>query len=509
MTNGVRIELGGRANGYSRSSPKTFGEGIMNMITHRKFLRMASFVSAVLTALPHLWAAPNPAERPNIIFIMADDHCKQAISSYGGTVIETPNIDRLSKQGCRFDRMFSNNAICGPARACLLTGKYSHNNGYTTNRGRFDRTQTTFPRNLQKLGYETSIFGKWHLGSEPSGFDYFKLMKGHGRYYDCPLKESGRNWNDSGKVHKGYLTDVITDESIAWLKNRKNKKQPFMMMVHHKAPHSPHDPAPRHKNLFANTRFPEPDTLFDDYTGRMPEKIANKLRASRLLINKYPEYGNLVRKKGSDKEKLKEIYQAYMKGYLRLVASLDENVGRLLDFVEQEGLAKNTIIIYTSDNGFFLGEHGFMNKMWIYEPALHLPFIMRYPDHLAPGSTENAMLSWVDVAPTLIELAGGDAPKEMDGRSFKPILDGEPITTRQEVFYEFLAERHAPKHKGLRTEQYKIAYYSSFEIAEGFRPMWELFDLKNDPEEMNNIIDDPKYRDIVKELKTQLKKYMD
>lgn len=449
------------------------------------------------------------AERPNILFIMADDHCKQAISSYGGTVIKTPNIDRLSKEGCRFDRMFSNNAICGPARACLLTGKYSHNNKFLSNSSKFNGTQTTFPKSLQKLGYQTSIFGKWHLGSEPTGFDYFKLLHKHGQYYDCPLKESGRNWKDKGKVHKGYLTDVVTDESIAWLKNRKNKKQPFMMMVHHKAPHSPHDPAPRHKDLYANTTFPEPDTLFDDYTGRMPEKIADSLRSSRLLINRYPEYKKLVNKAGSDKENLKEIYQAYMKGYLRLVASLDENVGRLLDAVEHMGLAKNTIVIYTSDNGFFLGEHGFMNKMWIYEPAIHLPFIMRYPDHLAPGSTENALLSWVDVAPTLIELAGGNAPKEMDGRSFKPLVDGEPITPRKEIFYEFFADGHAPKHHGLRTERYKIAHYTSFKKAKGFRPMWELFDLKSDPNEMNNIINDPKYRTIVEELKTRLKKYMD
>jgi arylsulfatase A-like enzyme len=300
---------------------------------------------------------------------------------------------------------------------------------------------------------------------------------------------------------------VITDESIAWLKNRKNKNKPFMMMVHHKAPHTPHDPAPRHKTLFADTTFPEPDTLFDDYAGRMPEKIANDLMNNRLLIVRTPQYRELVNKQGTDKEKLKEIYQAYMKGYLRLVASLDENVGRLLDFVEQEGLSRNTIVIYTSDNGYFLGEHGFMNKMWIYEPAMNLPFIMRYPGCLTPGSTEDAMLSWVDVAPTLIELAGGDAPEEMDGRSFSTLLDGNSTTHRREIFYQYHDQTFAPEHYGLRTDNYKIAHYTSFKGRKNFKPMWELFDLKNDPEEMNNLIDNPEYKDIAEELKLRLEKY--
>ena len=275
-------------------------------------------------------------------------------------------------------------------------------------------------------------------------------------------------------------------------------------MIHHKAPHGPHHPAPRHKDLFADTIFPEPETLYDNYAGRAPEAIANKLKNSRLLLSKYPHLRKIAKKEGTEKEKVKEMYQEYMRGYLRLVRTLDDNIGRFLDHLKTSGLDKNTVVIYTSDNGFFLGEHGFVNKLWAYEQAIHLPFIVRYPGHLKPRTKQNAMLSWIDVAPTLMELAGGTAPDEMDGRSFEALLSGKAYTQRSEVFYHFHDTRLIPEHKGLRTERYKIVHYLSFGKNKSFKPMWELFDLKSDPNEMNNVIDNPEYNEILKPLKAKL-----
>ncbi len=378
----------------------------------------ASFVAAAGTFSFCHAAEPASKDRPNILFIMADDHGRQAISCYGSQTIKTPNIDRLAREGVRFTHAFANNSICSPSRAVLLTGKYNHLCGVRKLEEPFDGSQQTFPKLLQKAGYQTAIVGKWHLATQPTGFDYYNVMPGQGRFNDCPLKETGQPWQDGRKggiVHKGYLTDVITDVSLRWLDQRDPSK-PFCLMIHHKAPHGPHVPAPRHKDLFKDTVFPEPPTLLDDYQGRAPEPVANLLRWSRLVQNDYPEY-QYLRKQFTDDHShdTRLVYQEYMRGYLRLVASLDENIGRVLDYLDKTDLAKNTIVIFTSDNGYFQGEHGFYNKMWMYEESLLLPLVVRMPG--VPGGQTNAnFVGMFDMAPTILDLAGVKAPEDMQGR---------------------------------------------------------------------------------------------
>ncbi|MGD9128306.1 MAG: sulfatase, partial [Planctomycetia bacterium] len=369
------------------------------------------------------------AERPNILFIMADDHCQAAISAYGSKVMQTPNLDRIANEGMRFDRAVVTNALCGPSRAVLITGKYNHMNGFCRNNALFDGKQQTFPKLLQKAGYETAIVGKWHLQTQPTGFDYYSVIPDQGRFYDCRMKETGAPWENGrrgGVVQKGYLTDVITDKAIGWLKQRETDK-PFMLMVHHKAPHNPHQPAPRHKNLFADKKFPEPPTLLDDYKGRVPELMADDLIFSRLLICHYREYKKELEEaqKMNRADGTRLMYQTFMRGYTRLIATLDEDIGRLLDHLDKSGLSDNTIVIYVSDNGFFTGEHGFFNKMFMYEPSLQIPLMVRWPGKVKPGSVnENDLVSMLDVAPLLLDAAGAPIPADMQGRSFKPLLSG-------------------------------------------------------------------------------------
>jgi len=321
-----------------------------------------------------------------------------------------------------FNQAMVANSICSPSRATLLTGKYSHKNGVTKLSQSFNGAQQTFPKLLQKSGYQTAIIGKWHLESVPTGFDYFSVMKGQGRYNDCPFRERGVD----GKVHnvptKGYVTDVLTDKSLAWLKQR-SFDDPFCLMIHHKAAHGPHDPAPRHKNLFKNDTLPEPSSLLDDYKGRAPAVIAKRVAWSRLMLcdQPYKQYRKVGKQRiGNRDEDTRMMYQAFMKGYLRLVASLDENVGRVLDYLEESGLSKNTIVIYCSDNGFFNGEHGFYNKMWMYEPSLRIPLLIRGPNIKAKSET-NEFACMMDVAPTLLDYARCNIPDDMQGKTLRPL----------------------------------------------------------------------------------------
>ncbi|HJN11402.1 MAG TPA: sulfatase [Pirellulaceae bacterium] len=468
-------------------------------------MRISCFPSFLLSILLFSRVA-GAADRPNILFIMADDHNQAAMSCYDDRfhgILKTPNLDRLAGQGMRFNHMTATTAICSPSRASLLTGKLGHLSGFYRNGDTFNGAQQTFPRLLQKAGYETAIVGKWHLRSQPTGFDYYNIMNGHGRFYDCPLKGSSRKWlpgNKGAVVHKGYLTDVITNVSIQWLKHRE-KNKPFCLMVHHKAPHGPHDPAPRHKTLFNDVTIPEPDTLLDDYAGRVPQQIERELGSSRMLLCRYPQYRQEVakaREMGREKG-TRFMFQIYMKGYLRLVASLDENIGRLLDHLDQSGLSDNTIVIYTSDNGFFNGEHGLFNKMWMYEPSLHLPLLVRWPGSVKPGSVNDDLLSMIDVAPTLLDIAGAPIPRDLQGRSFKPLLAGEtPADWRKGVYHEYRADYNVPTSYGIRTKDAKLIRYPNLD-------RWEFFDLKTDKAEMVNLYGRDDQEDAVSRLKTQLR----
>ncbi|HBO43917.1 MAG TPA: sulfatase [Planctomycetaceae bacterium] len=460
--------------------------------------------AAAVFALALGTAAATAADRrPNILLIMADDHTQAAMSCYGSKTIQTPHIDRIGSSGQRFNHMVVTNALCSPSRAVLLTGKYSHVNGFCRNGERFDASQQTFPKLMRQAGYETGIVGKWHLWSQPTGFDYYCVMPDQGRYRDCPLKESGHPWKDGkrgGRVFPGYLTDVITDVAIDWLDSRNGDK-PFLLMVHHKSPHGPHDPAPRHATLFENDQIPEPSTLLDDYAGRAPESIAEQLRDSRLLICRYPQYRADVaaaQQMGRD-EGTRHMHQTFMKGYLRLVSSLDENVGRLLDYLDQSGLAENTIVIYTSDNGFFNGEHGLYNKMWMYEPSLHVPLLVRWPGNPHPGAVnDDALVSMLDVAPTILDLAGVPIPEDLQGRSFKRLLTGPtPSDWRKSVYYHYYAQAGLPENYGVRTSRYKLIRYPDLDL-------WELFDLQSDPEEIRNLYGQEEYAELSAQLKAEL-----
>ncbi len=468
----------------------------------RNFLKhlTAGSVALSLSAI----AKSHPTIRPNILFVMADDHTRAAASCYGSKTIQTPNIDRIAQQGMKFNHMMVTNALCAPSRAVLLTGKYNHCNGYLHNGQKFDGSQQTFPKLLRKAGYETAIVGKWHLQTEPTGFDHYLVMPGHGRYTNCPLKEKGKPWMDGyrgGTPYEGYLTDIITDQSIAWLEERSSDK-PFCLMVHHKAPHGPHEPAPRHKDLFADDVIPEPPTLLDDYQGRAPSTIEDTLIFSRMAICHYNKYKEAVEKyAGSRKKATRHLYQNYMKGYLRLVAALDENVGRLLDYLDKTGLRENTVVIYTSDNGFFNGEHGFFNKMWMYEESLHVPMLVRYPDTVVPGAENGHLVSMLDLAPTFLELAGATVPHDMQGTSILPLLKGETPPWRDAVYYHYYAQFETPEQYGVRTQTHKLVHYPESEQG----PPWELFDLVNDPQEMTNLADDPAYASLLREMKARLR----
>ncbi|MCX7007089.1 MAG: sulfatase, partial [Kiritimatiellaeota bacterium] len=455
--------------------------------------------------------------RPNIVYIMADDHGRQAASCYGSQLIQTPNIDRLARGGIRFTEMMACNSICSPSRATLITGKYNHLCGVERLDAHFDRSQQTFPKLLQQAGYQTAIVGKWHLFSEPAGFDFFSVLPGHGRYTDAPFKESGQPWGDSGNkggvIRQGYVTDVITDTALDWLK-RCAPDKPFCLMIHHKAPHSPHIAAPRHQDLFKDKTFPEPPNLLDDYAGRAPSAVANQLIWSRLLQQCEPQYQPIKQQFTGDRaHDTRLMYQEYMRNYLRLVVALDENVGRVLDYLDQSGLARNTVVVYTSDNGYFLGEHGFYNKMWMYEEALHLPLLVRLPPGLggAPaGSLNHELVAMLDVAPTLLDLAGVKVLADIQGRSFLPLLRGETAGWRQAFYYHYYGTVGAPRddnwiasHEilGVRTKSAKLVFYPTWKGG----AFWEYFDLTSDPREMRNLYDAPEQQARAAELKQQLR----
>ena len=434
-------------------------------------------------------------KQPNVIFIMTDDHAAHAMSCYGSKINTTPNLDRLAAEGMLFRNAFVTNALCGPSRATLLTGLYSHKNGFKDNKPntRFDGSQLTFPKLLQHAGYQTAVIGKWHLNSEPTGFDYWNILTGQGRYFDPVFIEMGQR-----KVYKGYVTDVTTDLSIDWIK-RRDASKPFCLLYHHKAPHREWEPDAKHAKLYEDKDIALPRTFNDDYANRATPARDQQMTVEQHLVEK-----DLKQKppEALSGQKLKEWkYQRYIKDYLRCVASVDDNVGRLLNFLDEVGLSDNTIVIYTSDNGFFLGDHGWYDKRFMYEHSMRVPLLVRFPNRIKPGSTTDAMAINCDFAPTILDYAGVRIPPDMQGRSLRPVLEGKaPADWRKSVYYhyyEFPQPHHVHPHYGVRAARHKLIHY--YTLNE-----WELFDLEKDPDEMKSVYDDPAYKAVREELTREL-----
>ena len=465
------------------------------------------------------------AARPNILFLFTDDHATQAISAYQHKLKlnKTPNLDRLAREGMLFQRCLVTNSICAPSRAVVLTGKYSHMNGQRTNRDIFDGSQVTFPKLLRKAGYQTSIIGKWHLKSEPTGFDHYEVLKGQGQYYNPMLKTNGKEVK-----HTGYTTDIITDQALKWIKNRDPKK-PFMLMSQHKAPHGRWEPALRHLGMYDGQTLPEPDSLFDNYKGRGKAAkghkmgIADHMGPSRLMFRysskftpeqfkKFDGYfrplneaHNAANLEGEAKTRWN--YQRYIKNYLSCVKAVDGNVGRLLDYLDESGLAENTVVIYSSDQGFYLGEHGWFDKRWMYDESLRTPLIIRWPGVTQPGSVNSDIVSNLDYAETMLEMAGVKVPKEMHGRSLVPILKGKtPEDWRKTFYYQYYESggHGVPAHYGIATKRYKLMHFHESKIDE-----WEFYDMETDPNEMQSVYGQKAYSRVIAGLKSKLRNHQE
>lgn len=448
--------------------------------------------------------------RPNILFIMTDDHAAHAMSCYGSRINETPNLDRIAEGGMRFDNCFCTNSICTPSRAVILTGQYSHVNGVTTLSSKLDGRRENVAKILQRNGYQTAMIGKWHLGHggihDPTGFDYWIVLPGQGLYHNPVMDEMGER-----KVIEGYATDIITDISLDWLRDRDPDK-PFFLMCHHKAPHRPWEPDDKHAHLYDDVDIPEPETFDDDYSDRAAAAAAATMRIERDLTAtdlKQPVPEGLT-----PEEEKSWKYQRYIKDYLRCVASIDDNVGRMLDFLDEEGLAENTIVIYTSDQGFFLGDHGWYDKRFMYEESLRMPFVIRYPREIAPGTVNDDIILNVDFPLTWLDYAGIEPPDDMQGTSFRPLLNGvTPEGWQTSLYYRYwmhLAHHNVYAHYGVRTLRYKlICYYADAQgqpgaIDDPKPPEWELFDLDKDPHELHSVYHDPAYADVVYDLSEEL-----
>ncbi len=522
---------------------------------------------AWICALP-LSAAPAPAavqpapattpalagSRPNIVLIFSDDHALGAIGAYGSNlgVDATPNLDRMAAQGMRFDNCLCGNSLCGPSRATVLTGKFSHANGFSDNdHGRFDGTQPTLPKYLHQAGYETAIFGKWHLITKPTGFDDYEVHFGQGIYYNA------RFLTPKGPVKTtGYATDLTIDMALNWLDHKHDAKKPFLLMIQPKAPHRNWQPGPQEIGLWKGHHFPEPPTLFDDYANRGPGAAKQQMEVGRDMhlfydlhvspdcIPKGMSKGDLgvgwqnrqtAQPTGIDdatkaawsaslddenqaffknppkgKDLTRWKYQRYMMQYMRCVKGVDRNVGRVLDYLKEHGLDKNTIVLYSSDQGFFLGEHGWFDKRWIYEESLHMPLIAYWPGHIPAGVVQKGIVQNTDFLPTFMALAGLQAPAGIHGQSMVPLLENKTQELHEAAYYHYYekGEHNVPRHVGIRTPRYTMAWF----YAEK-KPYWELFDREKDPQEMKSVYDDPAYANVRADLTAQLtdlaKKYQD
>lgn len=509
----------------------------LTKISHSLFLFAALWMAMPIT--PNLFAD----DRPNIVFIFTDDHAPHAIGAYGGLLKDlnpTPNIDKLARQGMLFQNSFCTNSICGPSRAVIQTGKHSHLNGFMHNGNNFDGSQQTFPKLLQAAGYQTAIIGKWHLKSDPQGFDFWKVLPGQGDYYNpFFLSANGR------EQVEGYCTDLVTDMALGWLTDQRDKDKPFMLMCQHKAPHRCWMPPLRHLTLYDDIEIPEPPTLFDDYRDNaspakyqemeidrhmnlmhdlfvtevdgftidvdMPTDRSGTRNIERMTDEQRkawhaafePKNEALRQANLSGHELVRWKYQRYMKNYLRCVKGVDDNVGRVLDYLKENDLEDNTIVIYSSDQGFYLGDHGWFDKRWMYEESLKMPLIVKWPNVTVANSKSRLLVQNLDYAETFLDIAGVDIPDDMQGKSLVPLLKGEkPEDWRKAIYYhyyEFPSVHMVAKHYGVRTQRYKLIRYYQFDE-------WEFFDLRNDPDELVNQIDNPEYTKPIKRLKAMLAK---
>ncbi|MBO6576921.1 MAG: sulfatase [Rhodothermales bacterium] len=518
-------------------------------------LRPLAFAALLLLCASCAPQSPSP---PNILFIFSDDHARQAVSAYGSKINRTPHIDRLASEGLLFTNCLVTNSICAPSRATVLTGKYSHANGQITNVESFDGAQMTFPKLLQEIGYETAMIGKWHLKSAPTGFDHWQVLIGQGPYYNPPIRTA-----TDTTIVEGYTSDIITDLALDWLDQRADDS-PFLLMYQHKAPHRNWSPGPDHLDDYADLDVPMPESFYDDYQGgrtvaaeRSVMRIADNLNGHDLKITppgnltdaqlerwnqSYGPRNDAVREADLSGDALVNWkYQRYVKDYLRSVQSLDDNIGRVLDYLDESGLAENTLVIYASDQGWYLGEHGWYDKRWMYEPSLRTPFIARWPGTIAPGSVSDALVSNVDFAPTFLSAAGVAIPEAMHGRSLLPVFEAaesggqQPNLQAMELieatrpgaavpiyetppdpmatfttpsgwrgsfyyhYYEFPGWHCVRRHYGVRTDRYKLIHFYTLDD-------WELFDLQADPDELVNQYHNPDFSDIRSELETELQR---
>jgi arylsulfatase A-like enzyme len=490
---------------------------------------MKKFIPLILSVLASFAHA-----KPNILFIFSDDHAVNAISAYGSRlakVAPTPNIDRLAKEGAVFANSFCGNSICGPSRATVLTGKHSHTNGFMTNGNRFDMSQWIVSRPLQAAGYSTAVIGKWHLRSNPEGFDYWEILPGQGSYYNPAYIQM------DGKTHReeGYVTDISTGKAIDFL-DKRDKEKPFFLMCQYKAPHRTFSPPLRYLGAFDDVEIPEPENLFDDYANRSMTLAGNEMEIDRHFDWAYdakvrkdergdvvlprpdrygtPEYNRMTpeqkkqwdahfgpRNQGflkdfadgklSHKDVVRWKYRRYMRNYLGVVKAVDENVGKLLDYLDDNGLEDNTLVIYSADQGFYLGEHGWYDKRWMFEESFKMPFLARWPGVVKHGSRPKELIQNIDYAPTFLDAAGLDIPCEIQGRSLLPVFKGGAKDWRKSLLYTYYeyGEHRVPQHFGIRTDSYKLIHFPRSKE-------WNLFDLKKDPQEMRSIHDEKDYADI-------------
>ena len=471
---------------------------------------------------------------PNIIFILSDDHAYQAISAYGHKLNQTPNIDRIAREGALFTRSFVSNSICAPSRSAILTGKHSHINGKVDNFHPFDWNQNNLAKSLKRGGYQTALIGKIHLDGTPQGFDYYNVLPGQGHYYNPDFIENGVRTQ-----HQGYVTTLTTQFALDWLKNKRASDQPFVLFYNQKAPHRMWMPEPRYFEAFETVNFEVPNNFFDDYAGR-PAAAQHEMGVFKDLDLVYDlkllDQGNTIKspyrsffQNNYDRMSAEQQsrwdahyqkiisdfmiqdpkgqalalwkYNRYMRDYLSTVQSVDDGVGEVLDYLDAEGLSENTIIIYTSDQGFYLGEHGWFDKRYMYEESFRTPLLVRYPKKIKPGLVVEELVQNIDFMPTLMDYAGLSVDPDVQGMSFKPLLDQEAVQWRNALYYtyyEYPGEHNVPRHHGIRTKDYKLIHFY-YDLNH-----WELYDLKNDPNEMNNRYDDPSYTDIRSELHQQL-----
>jgi arylsulfatase A-like enzyme len=475
---------------------------------------MARALSLLLLSASLSFAAD---PRPNILFVFTDDHASHAIGAYGSKINKTPHIDRLAAEGMLFKNCFCTNSICAPSRAVILTGKHSHLNGVIDNVVSFDGGQQHVGKLMSQAGYQTALLGKWHLKSNPTGFDHWAVLVGQGTYYNPVfITPAGRTRTT------GYCTDIVTDMALDWLKKRDTGK-PFFLMYQHKAPHRQWEPGPDHLNLYKDVTIPEPPTLFDDHAGLASPARKQEMSIERHLTdvdlkltppkNLTPEQRKawdaaykdeneaFAKAKLSGKELVRWKYQRYIKDYLRCVASVDDNLGRVLKYLDDNGLAKNTLVIYSSDQGFYLGDRGWYDKRWMYEESLRMPLIARWPGVVKPGSANTDLVQNLDFAQTFLDAAGAKAPEDMQGASLVPLLKGEtPKGWRKSIYYhyfEYPGPHSVQKHYGVRTATHKLIHY--YPVGE-----WELFDLARDPGERKSVYSDESYAGVVKELKAEL-----